>query len=83
MDWTWDWKLELTPCTCCLSSLRQAENRNVQIIQTGSAQTDTGYYSNWKDLRPLVNKPATSAFWNDGGLKFHEKRNVMSHEVLH
>ena len=43
----------------------------------GSAKTDTGYYNYWKDLRPLVNKQVTHAFWNNSDLKFYEKRNVM------
>jgi hypothetical protein len=43
----------------------------------GSAKTNTGYYSYWKDLRPLVNKQTTNAFWNNNNLKFYEKRNVM------
>jgi len=44
----------------------------------GSALTNTGYYNYWKDLRPLVNKQATNAFWNNNNLKFYEKRNVIS-----
>ena len=41
----------------------------------GSAKTDTGYYNYW---RPLVNKQATNAFWNNSkDLKFYEKGNVM------
>jgi hypothetical protein len=28
-------------------------------------KTGTGYYNYWKDLRLLVNKPATNAFWNN------------------
>jgi len=43
----------------------------------GSAKTDTGCYTYWKDLRPLVNKPDTNAFRNNSSLKFYEKRNVM------
>jgi len=38
--------------------------------------TDTGCYNYWKDLRPLVNKPATHAFWNNCILKFYNKRKV-------
>ena len=33
----------------------------------------TEYYNYWKDLRPLVNKSATTAFWNNRNLKFYEK----------
>ena len=43
----------------------------------GSAKTNTGYYSYWKDLRPLVNKQTTNAFWNNNNLKFYKQRNVM------
>jgi hypothetical protein len=45
----------------------------------GSAKTDTGCYTYWKNLRPLVNKPAdTNAYFrNNISLKFYEKRNVM------
>jgi len=46
----------------------------------GSAKTDTGCYNYWKDLRPLVNKQATNAFWNNNNLKFNEMRN---NEVPH
>ena len=42
-----------------------------------SAKTNTRYYNYWKDLRPLVNKQATNAFWNNSNFKFYEKRNVM------
>jgi ribonuclease HI len=47
----------------------------------GSAKTNTGYNSYWKDLRPLVNKQATNAFWNNSNLKFYEKRNVMRYRI--
>jgi len=47
----------------------------------GSAKTDTGYYNYWKDLRPLVNKQATNAFWNNSNLKFYEKHNVMRYRT--
>ena len=47
----------------------------------GSAKTNTGYNSYWKDLRPLVNKQATNAFWNNSTLKFYEKRNVMRYRT--
>jgi len=43
----------------------------------GSAETNAGYYSYWKDLRPLVNKQTTNAFWNNNNIKFYEKRYVM------
>jgi hypothetical protein len=43
----------------------------------GIAKTDTGYYKYWKDLRPLVNKQATNAFWDKNNLKFYEKGNAM------
>jgi len=41
----------------------------MQIIQTGEYQ-NTGYYNYWKDLRPLVNKQATNAFWNNSNLNY-------------
>jgi len=47
----------------------------------GSAKTNTGYYNHWKDLRPLVNKQTTNAFWNNTNLKFYEKRNVMRYRT--
>jgi len=47
----------------------------------GSAKLDTGYYNYWKDLRPLVNKQATNAFWNNNNRKFYEKRNVMRYHT--
>ena len=47
----------------------------------GSAKTDTGYYNYWKDLRPLVNKQATNAFWDNGIIKFFKKRNVMRYRT--
>jgi hypothetical protein len=40
-----------------------------------------GYYNYWKDLRPLVNKQATNAFWNNSNFKFYEKRNVMRYRT--
>ena len=71
-----------TPRLRALSDFKgQAENRNVQITQTGSAKTNIGYYNSWKDLRPLVNKQATNAFWNNSNLKFYEKRNVMRYRT--
>ena len=33
--------------------------------------------SYWKNLRPLVNKQATTAVWNKSKLSFYEKRYVM------
>ena len=47
----------------------------------GSAKTDTGFYNYWKDLRPLVNKQATNAFWNNSNLKIYEKRNAMRYRT--
>jgi len=47
----------------------------------GSAKINTGYYRYWKDLRPLVNKQAKNAFWNNSNLKFYEKRNVMRYRT--
>ena len=47
----------------------------------GSAKTDTGYYNYWKDLRPLVNKQVTHAFWNNSNPKIYEKRNVMKYRT--
>jgi hypothetical protein len=43
----------------------------------GSANTNTGYYNYWKDLRPLVNKQATNDFWNNSNLIFYKKLNVV------
>jgi hypothetical protein len=47
----------------------------------GSANTNTGYYNYWKNLRPLVNKQATNALWNNNNLKFYKKRNVMRYRT--
>jgi hypothetical protein len=41
----------------------------------------TGKYNYWKDLRPLVNKQTTNAFWDNNNLKFYEKRNVMRYRT--
>jgi len=68
-----------TPRLRALRLRGQAENRKSHRL--GSAKTDTGYYNYWKDLRPLVNKQATNAFWNNSNLKFHEKRNVMRYRT--
>ena len=38
-------------------------------------------YNYWMDFRPLVNKQATNAFWNNSNLKFYEKRNVMRYRT--
>ena len=46
----------------------------------GSAKTNTGCYSYWKDLRPLANIQTTNAFWNNS-LKFYEKCNVMRYRT--
>jgi len=48
----------------------------------GSAKTDTGYYNYRKDLRPLVNKQARNASWNNSNLKFYEKRNLMRYRTV-
>jgi hypothetical protein len=47
----------------------------------GSAKTDTGYYNYWKDLRFLVNKQVTNAFWNNSNFKFYKKRYVMRYRT--
>jgi len=47
----------------------------------GSAKTNTGCYNYWKDLRPLVIKQATDAYWNNSNLNFYEKRNVMRYRT--
>ena len=48
-----------------------------------TAKTDSGYYTYyWKDLRPLVNKPATNAFWNISNLKFYKKRNFLRYRMV-
>ena len=46
-----------------------------------SAKTNTRYYNYWKDLRPLVNKQATNALWNNSNSKFYEKCNVMRYRT--
>jgi len=52
-----------------------------KLHRLGSANTDTGYYNYWKDLRPLVDKQATNAFWNNSNLKLYKKRNVMRYHT--
>ena len=64
-----------TPRLCALSDLK-AKLKTCKSHRLGSANTNTGYYNYWNNLRPLVNKQATNAFWNNSNLKFYEKRNV-------
>ena len=52
-----------------------------KLHRLSSAKTGTGYYNYWKDLRPLVNKQTTNAFWNNSNLKFYEERNVMKYRT--
>ena len=49
----------------------------MQNTQTGQCQNRHRYYNCWKDLRHLVIKQATNAFWNNSNLKFYKQRNVM------
>jgi hypothetical protein len=63
---------------CALSDIKaKLKSEMCKSHRLRSANTDTGYYNYWKDLWPLVNKPATNAFWNNSNLKFYERRNVM------
>ena len=67
-----------TPRLCALSDLKaKLKTEMCKSHRLGSAKTNTGYYNYWKDLKPLVNKQTTNAFWNNSNLKFYEKRNVM------
>ena len=71
-----------TPRLCALSDLKaKLKTEMCKSHRLGSAKTDTGYYNYWKDLRPLVNKQATNAFWNNSNIKFYEKRNVLRYRT--
>jgi len=72
----------ITPRLRALSDLRAKLKTEMCKSHTlGSAKTDTGYYNYWKDLRPLVNKQATNAFWNNSNVKLYKKRNVMRYRT--
>jgi hypothetical protein len=67
-----------TPRLRALSDLEaKLKTEMCKSHRLGSAKTDTGYYNYWKDLRPLFNKQATNALWNNSNLKCYKKRNVM------
>jgi len=72
----------ITPRLRALSDLKaKLKTEMCKSHRLGSAKTDTGYYNYWKDLRPLVNKQDTTAFWDNSNLKFYEKRNVMRYRT--
>jgi len=72
----------ITPRLRALSELKAKLKTEIcKSYRLGSAKTNTGYYSYWKDLRPLVNKQATHAFWNNSNPKIYEKRNVMKYRT--
>ena len=74
----------IIPRLCALSDLKaKLKTEMCKSHRLGSVKTNTGYYNYWKYLRPLVNKQATNAFWNNCNLQFYKKRNVMSYEVPH
>ena len=68
-----------TPRFRALSDVKaKLKTETCKSHKLGSAKADTGYYTYWKDLRPLVNmKPATNASWNNSNLRF-----VIYYEVL-
>ena len=71
-----------TPRLCALSDLKaKLKIKMCNSHRLGSAKINTGYYSFWKDLRPLVEKQITNAFWNNYNLKFYEKRDVMRYRT--
>ena len=71
-----------TPRLRALSDLKaKLKTEMCKSHRLGSAKTNTGYYSYWKDLRPLVEKQITNAFWNNYNLKFYEKRDVMRYRT--
>ena len=74
-----------TPRLRALSDLKaELKTEMCKTHRLGSAKTNTtGYYNYWRDLRPLVSKQATNAFWNNSNLKFYEKRNVMRYNQKH
>jgi hypothetical protein len=54
----------ITPRLRALSDLKvKLKTEMCKSHRLGSAKTGTGCYNYWKDLRPLVNKQATNAFW--------------------
>ena len=71
-----------TPRLCALSDLKaKLKTEMCKSHRLGSVKTNTGYYNYWKYLRPLVNKQATNAFWNNCNLQFYKKRNVMRYRT--
>jgi len=55
-----------TPRLRALSDLKaKLKTEMCKSHRLGSAKTNTGCYNYWKDLRPLVNKQITNAFWNN------------------
>jgi len=71
-----------TPRLRALSDLKaKLKTEMCKSHRLESAKTNTRYYNYWKDLRPLVNKQATNAFWNNSNFKFYEKRNVMRYRT--
>ena len=65
----------ITPRLRALSDLKvKLKAEMCKSHRLGSANTNTGYYNYWKDLRPLVNKQTTNTFWNNSNLKFYKKR---------
>jgi len=72
----------ITPRLRALSDLKvKLKAEMCKSHRLGSANTNTGYYNYWKDLRPLVNKQTTNAFWNNNSLKFYKNRNVMRYRT--
>jgi hypothetical protein len=68
----------ITPRLRALSDLKaKLKTEMCKSHRLGSAKTNTGYYNYWRYLRPLVDKQAMNAFWNNRNIKFYEKRNVM------
>jgi hypothetical protein len=52
-----------------LSDLRaKLKTEMCKLHRLRSANTGTGCYNYWKDLRPLVKKQATNAFWNNSNV---------------
>ena len=62
-----------TPRLRALSDLKaKLKTELCKAHRLGSAKTNTGYYSYWKDLRPLVKPQMLSET-----IKFFKKRNVL------
>ena len=71
-----------TPRLRALSDLKaKLKTEMCKSHRLGSAKTNTGCYNYWKDLRSLINKRTTNAFWNNNNINFYEKCNVLRYRT--